>query len=191
MTQPNWPFLGLRDPISSSTHAAAFLCAILATLFLVRLARRHGVRSLSLAVFGFSLMFLYGASATYHALQLPPNGIKFFKLLDHSAIYLLIAGTHAAISRLLPQTGFQRGLLAVVWTVAVIGIGSEWLLPAPPYSLTVSVYVFMGWLVVLTLMPLLQTVGLRGVQWLVYGGLAYPTGALVDLLAWPVVLPGA
>src|SRR5437660_1252299 len=83
-----------------------------------------------------------GASATYHALQLPPNGIKFFKLLDHSAIYLLIAGTHAAISRLLPRTGFQRALLAGVWMVAVIGIGSEWLLPAPPYSLTVSVYVF-------------------------------------------------
>jgi hemolysin III len=192
MPDENIPWLGMRDPVSSTTHFAACLFGLFATALLWRLGRRRGRRAqLALAAFGVSMVLLYGASATYHALRLPPDRLRFFQLLDHSAIYLLIAGTYTpAFYLLLPDTVYRRLFLGGIWVLAVAGIISKWTILDVPYWLTVGLYIGMGWVGVLTLTEMLRAVGTRGLAWGLWGGLAYTVGGLADLFHWPHVLPG-
>jgi hemolysin III len=152
MLQENITWLGLRDPVSSTTHFAACLFGMFATALLWRLARDRGRRAqLALAAFGVSAVLLYGASATYHALCLTPDRLHFFQLLDHSAIYVLIAGTYTpAFYFLLPATPYRRLCVSGIWLFAVAGIVCKWTIPDVPYWLTVGLYFSMGWVGVLS-----------------------------------------
>jgi hemolysin III len=190
--QENIPLLGLRDPVSSMTHLAACLFGAFGTLLLWRLARDRGRRTqIAVLVFGVSAILLYGASATYHALRLSPDRLHFYQLLDHSAIYVLIAGTYTpAFYVLLPDRLSRRLLLGGIWTLALAGIVLKWTLPEVPYWLTVGLYLGMGWIGVLTVVELFRAVGVRGMAWGLWGGLAYTIGGLADLFQWPRVMPG-
>ena len=192
MPQENIPLLGLRDPVSSLTHFAACLFAMFVTTLLWRLSRGRGRRAqLALGVFGLSMVLLYGASATYHALRLPPERLRFFQLLDHSAIYLLIAGTYTpAFYFLLPDRPYRRVFLGGIWLFAATGIACKWAVPDTPYWLTVGLYLAMGWVGMLTVTEMLRAVGVRGMSWGLWGGLSYTIGGLADLFHWPRVLPG-
>jgi hemolysin III len=192
MPTENLPLLGLRDPVSFATHFAACLWAVFATGLLWRLGRGKGRRAqLALGTFGVSMVLLYGASALYHALRLPPEQLRFFQMLDHSAIYALIAGTYTpAFYVLLPDRLYRRLLLGGIWLLAVAGIVGKWALTGVPYWLTVSLYLSMGWVGVLTVVELFRAVGVRGMAWGLYGGLAYTLGGLADLFQWPRLVPG-
>ncbi len=192
MPSQNIPLLGLRDPVSSATHFAACLFGLFATALLWRLARPRGRRAqLALASFGASMVLLYGASATYHALRLSPDRLHFFQLLDHSAIYVLIAGSYTpAFYFLLPDRPYRRLFLAGIWLFALTGIACKWAIPDVPYWLTVTLYLGMGWIGVLTVAEMLRAVGVRGMAWGLWGGLSYTLGGLADLFHWPHVLPG-
>lgn len=189
MGQVNWSFWGLRDPVSSATHAFAFLWSIFAALILIRLCRGDRRKQVALAVFGISLVFLYAASALYHAVRVPPDQLIYFLNLDHSAIYLLIAGTHTPVFAVLLRGGLRWRLLAVMWGMAVGGVACEWLLPRPPYWLTVGLFIGMGWTGLSAIVPLLRAVRVRDFLWVFYGGMAYTSGAVLDLLHWPIVVP--
>jgi hemolysin III len=190
--ESNIPLLGLRDPVSSATHFAACLFALFATTLLWRLARPRGRRTqAAVAVFGLSMVILYAASATYHAVRLPPDRLHFYQLLDHSAIYLLIAGTYTpAFYCLLPDRLYRRLFVAGIWLIAAAGIACKWAIPEGPYWLTVGLYLGMGWVGVLTVMEMLRAIGVRGLAWGLWGGLSYTLGGLADLFQWPRVLPG-
>jgi hemolysin III len=192
MPEENIPFLGLRDPVSSATHFAACLFALFATTVLWRLTRDRGRRvQLAVGVFGASMVLLYAASATYHALRLTPDRLRFYQLLDHSAIYVLIAGTYTpSFYLLLPDRPYRRALLGGIWLFAAAGIACKWAIPEVPYWLTVGLYIGMGWFGVLTLTELLRAIGVRGLAWCLWGGIAYTLGGLADLFHWPRVLPG-
>jgi hemolysin III len=192
MPQENIPWFGLRDPVSCTTHFAACLFGIFATALLWRLGRPRGRRAqLALAAFGVSMILLYGASATYHALRLPPARLHFFQLLDHSAIYILIAGSYTpAFYFLLPDRPQRRLYLGGIWALAAAGIICKWTIADMPYWLTVGLYLGMGWVGVLTLAEMVRAVGVRAMAWVLWGGLSYTLGGLADLFHWPRVLPG-
>jgi len=192
MSDDNLPLLGLRDPISSGTHLVACLFAIFATALLWRVARARGRRAqLAVGVFGVSMIVLYAASGTYHALRLPPDRLRFYQLLDHSAIYVLIAGSYTpAFYFLLPDRPYRRLCLAGIWLFAVTGIACKWLIPDVPYWLTVGLYIGMGWVGVLTVVEMVRAIGVRGLAWCAWGGISYTLGGLADLFHWPHVVPG-
>lgn len=192
MPQENIPWLGLRDPVSSVTHFAACLFALFATALFWRLSRAKGRRAqVAAGVFGLSMVLLYGASATYHALRLPPDQLRFFQLLDHSAIYVLIAGTYTpAFCFLLPDRLYRRLFVAGIWLFAAVGVGCKWAVPEMPYWLTVGLYIGMGWVGVLTVVEMLRAIGVRGLAWCLWGGLSYTLGGLADLFQWPRAFPG-
>ena len=188
----NIPLLGLRDPVSSATHFAACLFGIFATALLWRLGRHRGRRAqIALAMFGVSMTLLYGASGLYHALRLPPDRLRFFQLLDHSAIYVLIAGSYTpAFYFLLPERPSRRRFLGGIWLLALAGIVTKWTIPDIPYWLTVTLYLGMGWVGLLTILEMLRAVGIRGMAWGLWGGLSYTLGGLADLFHFPRGLPG-
>ena len=180
----------LRDPVSASTHLAMCVWAVFATLVLWRLCRHDGLKRWTVGCFGLTMILLYGASGTYHALTLPPEELWYFRMLDHSAIYVLIAGTYTPIFAVLLHGWWRASLLTLMWVVAAVGIACKWLLPDLPYPVTVSLYLGMGWLGALPTLELFRAVGLRGLAWGLGGGLLYSAGAVCDIVNWPVLYAG-
>jgi len=180
----------LRDPVSAATHFAGFLWAIFGALILWRLVRDDWPKRLSLACFGLSAVLLYAASSTYHLLNWPPALMNMFRQLDHTAIYGLIAGTYTPIFIVLLRGRLRISLLALMWSLAVMGSLWKWMLPNAPYTLTVGVYLAMGWVGLLSVLEITRAVGVRGFAFGILGGCFYTAGALFDMLGWPVLLPG-
>jgi hemolysin III len=165
--------------------------AVYVTALLWRLCRGDRVRQLAIGCFGASMVVLYAASGIYHAI---PSGapllIRCFQKLDHSAIYVLIAGTYTPMFAVLLRGRLRVVLLALIWAMAILGIACKWLLPWPPYWLTVGFYVGMGWVGIFCAVPLVRAVGLRGMLWGLVGGILYTAGGVCDALHWPVLYPG-
>ncbi|MBE3575813.1 MAG: hemolysin III family protein [Firmicutes bacterium] len=183
--------LRLREPVSGLTHLAG---AVLSALGLVALlAVSHGqtlLRVGSLAVFGASLILLFAASAAYHLLPLSPSGTRALRRVDHIMIYILIAGTYTPLC-LIPLRGpWGWSLFCAIWTLALAGIAMAiWWLHAPRW-LSTTIYVIMGWLVVIAVVPLLHTVPPGGLVWLLIGGLFYTSGAVIYAIRRPNLVPG-
>ena len=176
--------LSLGEEIANSvTHGVAALASIAALPILVAVAVDRGDpwRVVGDAIFGATLVLLYTASTLYHALT--HSGAKrVFRVLDHSAIYLLIAGTYTpfALGSLRGPWGWS--LLGAVWALAALGIAAKATLGFRFPRLSTAIYVGMGWLGVIAFRPLLTHLGLPGVVWLVAGGLCYTAGVI--FFAW-------
>ena len=176
---------GLRQHIgeavaNSVTHGVGLVASLVALPVVVRATLARGgdaAQTVGAVVFGLSLILLYGASTVYHSFA-HSRARRVLRLIDHSAIYLLIAGSYTPFA-LGPLRGtFGTILLISIWTMALIGIflksfrgiGRQWL--------STALYIGMGWISVLAIQPLITHVGAAGVWWLVAGGLCY-TGGVV------------
>lgn len=177
-------FQSLGEEIANSVSSGVALLAILGGIpFLCNSALRHG-SPFSLAgviIFAITMVLLYLASTIYHAL--PRTKIKkLFRLFDHSAIFLLIAGTYTPFA-LGPLRGFWGWvLLATVWCFAVFGIGFKALTGMRYRWVSICLYIGMGWMSVFAVRAFWVHVPLPGLLWLAAGGLAY-TGGVAFYLA--------
>jgi hemolysin III len=184
------PFF-LRHPASSGLHLFWCLWSFFAAAVMVRLAGRHPLKRRTVLIFGASMVLLYGASGIYHGIPRSlPVCLEIFRKLDHSAIYLLIAGTYTPIFAVLLRGWLRPTLLVLLWGLALVGIGCKWLLPWPPYQLTVALYVGMGWIGLVPAWALVRAVGVRAMVLGLAGGLSYTLGAVCEALSWPTPWPG-
>lgn len=179
-----------RNPVSAGTHLLWCIFGVYITALLWRLSRGDRLRQFSTGAFGLSMVLLYGASALYHAVLGPAPLLQYLRKLDHSAIYILIAGTYTPVFAVLLSGRLRSVLLALVWGLAGAGILAKWLLPWPRYELTVALYVIMGWMVVLPIVPLVRAVGMQAMLWALLGGVLYTFGGVCDAAKWPILLPG-
>ena len=162
---------------NSIIHGAALLGSLAAFPVLLFAAAAHGDRwqIVSGAIFGATLILLYLSSTLYHAW--PPGPAKHgLRVLDHSAIYLLIAGTYTPF-----MLGALRGpwgwsLLIIIWSLALLGILAKCTIGFRLPRLSTVLYLAMGWLVVVAVGPLIKYVSPSGIAWLVAGGLCYTAG---------------
>jgi hemolysin III len=172
--------LTLGEEIANSiTHGVGLIASLVA--FPVLLVRAQSSSDSSAvagaAIFGATLILLYATSTVYHALPIS-KGKQLFRVLDHSAIYLLIAGTYTPFA-LGPLRGpWGSTLLVVIWTLAVIGIVSKLTIGFRLPHLSTALYLLMGWLIVVAIKPLVETIPPAGLLWLAAGGVAY-TGGVV------------
>jgi hemolysin III len=181
----------LREPVSSVTHLAWCLWALGVTALLWRLARRDRGRQWAVGCFGMSMVGLYAASGIYHAVPAAaPRLVAWLRRLDHSMIYVLIAGTHTPVFAILLRGRLRIVCLVLIWSLAAVGVACKWLLPWPPYGVTVGLYVAMGWVSLVAIVPLVGAVGLRGMALALAGGLLYMAGGVCDVCSWPVLFPG-
>ena len=170
----------LGEEIASSvTHGIGLLASIVVLPLLVIAAAREGDawRVTSAAIFGASLIILYGASTMYHALP-QSRAKRVFRVIDHAAIYLLIAGTYTPFL-LGPLRGpWGWSLFGVIWALAVIGIVLKSTLGFRWARASTAVYLLMGWAGIVAAKPLLERVHAAGIVWLLAGGLAYTAGVV-------------
>ena len=185
-------FQQLREPISGLTHFAGFLLSFAALLFMEMYAVSHGTARhiIASAVFGTSLILLYGASSMYHLLSLSPQSSTILRRIDHAMIFILIAGTYTPIC-LIPLYGFLGWwLLIIIWCMAIAGIFQAlYWLDAPRWFST-SLYLFMGWTVIVAFYPLVQSLPFDALIWFILGGLSYTVGAVLYAQKRPNPLPG-
>jgi len=176
-TFPRW---SVGEEIANAvSHGVGALLAIAGLPVVVRAAVAHGDvwRVVGCAIYGSTLIVLYLASTLYHAI--PPGRAKaVLRVLDHAAIYLLIAGTYTPFT-----LGDLRGpwgwsLFGVVWGLAAAGIVAKSVLGPRGGIVSTIVYVLMGWLALVAFGPLARAVGAGGVFWLGLGGVLYTAGIL-------------
>jgi hemolysin III len=168
------------EEIANSISHGVGLCAALAgTPILILHAVRHGSAELIVgtSVFSATVVFLYLASTLYHAL---PRGAakRVFRVIEHSAIFLLIAGTYTPFTLGVLHGAWGWTILGVVWGFAVAGVTLKAFFRATHPILFTSLYLLMGWVVVITVNPLLARVPTAGLLWLLAGGLSYTAGVV-------------
>ena len=162
---------------NSVTHGAGLLASLVAFPFLVAAAaRRFGTPEVvGASVFATSLVALYLVSTLYHAMR-PSRAKQVLQKLDHTAIYLLIAGSYTPFTLGVLRGPWGWTLLSLVWAIAGTGIALEFAFGRKVHRLAVGLYVAMGWLVVVAVKPLLASVPWPGLAWLAAGGLLYTGG---------------
>ncbi len=183
---------GLRDPVSSLTHLGTAVLAVYVTLLFARLTRGDRVKRRSLLAFGLSMVVLYAASGLYHAVpgRRDDPAVCFFRQLDVSAIFLLIAGTFTPIIAVLLTGRRRRTMLATVWALAAAGVASRWLFSPITQPVTVVTFFAAGLPGFLPLRQYRRAVGPRGIAWGAAGCVCYIAGAVIDLADWPAPVPG-
>ncbi len=177
----------VKDPISALTHFLGFLAAIPILVVLVLKARAEAstTHMVSLAMFGVSLLLLYGASTIYHTLKLSTGATAVLRRIDHMMIFVLIAGTYTPVCLIPLQGRWGWTLLILVWAFALAGIILKALWLGAPRWLSTAIYVIMGWLVVVAFVPLEKAVPVGGIALLVAGGITYTLGAVIYAIKWP------
>ncbi|HWG85140.1 MAG TPA: hemolysin III family protein, partial [Deinococcales bacterium] len=169
----------LREPVSSLTHLAGALAAAAFTGPLVVAAARAGLQWPAFLVFGLSMVLLYTASATYHAVRVPPAALAWFRKADHAAIFLLIAGTYTPVLAVGLDGPLREWALAVIWGIAALGLVLKLATLRGPRWLSVALYLAMGWLSVILLPQLAGALNPSAMRALALGGAFYTVGAII------------
>jgi len=176
--------LSLGEEIANSlTHGAGLLASLVGLPVLVVAAAGRGdaAHVVGCSVFAASLITLYAASTIYHAL--PPSRAKqLLRVVDHAAIYLLIAGTYTPFTLGVLRGAWGWTLFGVVWSLAGVGIIFKVLLGMRYPRASTIFYLAMGWLGVVAVRPMMAQVPAAGLLWLLAGGLLYTGG--VAFYAW-------
>ena len=176
-------YTAAEEVANSLTHGLGLLLALTGLVVLVvAAAARGGAReTIACGVFGASLVLLYASSTLYHSLH-SARVKAVLRALDHSAIFLLIAGTYTPFTLVTLRGPWGWSLFAVVWTLAVVGITLRLVLRRRPTALFLGLYLAMGWCVIVAARPLFAAIGPSGVALLAAGGLAYTVG--VPFYVW-------
>ncbi|HEU5358960.1 MAG TPA: hemolysin III family protein [Gemmatimonadales bacterium] len=162
---------------NSVSHGFGFVAALMATPSLVRAALRRGDPTgvVAVSVFAATLVFLYLASTLYHAVR-EGRAKRAFRVLDHGAAYLLIAGTYTPFTLVSLHGAWGWTLFAVVWVLAILGIVLTAVGALRHPQASTALFLGMGWLIVVAIRPLWLHLPLDGFIWLVAGGMAYTIG---------------
>jgi hemolysin III len=168
----------LGEEIANSvSHGVALLCAVAAAPFLLASTARHGAAMIvGTAVFVSTIVLLYVASTLYHALG-QSKAKRVFRVLDHAAIFLLIAGTYTPFTLGVLRGAWGWSLLALVWSLAIAGVLNTAVGGVRHPIFSTVLYLGMGWLVLIAIRPLSLHMPLPGLLLLVAGGVAYTVGA--------------
>ncbi|GAB4332435.1 MAG: hemolysin III family protein [Flammeovirgaceae bacterium] len=164
------------------THGIGFLLSIAALVLLLYYGLDHQdyAHSISFTVYGVSMMILYAASTLYHSFQ--KDSIKnFFQIVDHAAIYVMIAGSYTPFTLLVLKGILGWTLLGIVWGMTLVGIIFKIFFTGRFKILSTSIYGIMGWLVIFFIKPLLENLPDGAFFWLLLGGISYSIGIIFYL----------
>ena len=187
----DWDHPDTRPRLRGWLHLFAFFGAIAAGAVLIPLAAVLGARAgFSVAIYSLTICGLFGVSALYHRRRWSPRGWKIMKRLDHSMIFLFIAGTYTPFSLLAVDQPAGYWVLGIVWVGALLGVTLKMSWPTAPRWLGVPLYVALGWVAVFVLTDILDIAGVASLVLLATGGILYTVGAVAYATKRPNPWPG-
>src|SRR5688572_15985839 len=169
----------LREPVNGLTHFFTAIAAVGGLIALLVVGWGNPAKEVSLAVYGVSVILVFASSATYHMVKARPKVIETLRKFDHSAIYLLIAGTYTPVCFNMLTGFWQWGMLTIIWSLALIGIVTKIFIIRAPRWVSAGIYLLMGWLCVIAINEMLIALPVGALTWLAIGGIIYTFGAVV------------
>lgn len=170
------------ERFNSYTHLIGVILACVAASLLLAIAieKSDALRIIGFSIYGAIQIALYSVSTIYHSTRGEKK--KFFQLLDYLSIYLMIAGSYTPFTLLVLPGTWGWMLFGVVWALALIGIAQELWIGKHTRRYSLIIYLIMGWLVLVAIKPLINSLPLPGFLWIASGGLAYTLGVVFFLL---------
>ncbi len=179
-----------REPVNAWSHCSGLLLAVPGTYWLWRRSRGQRVKQWSLLIFGLSLAFCYANSTLYHGVRTSEEGLAFFNLMDYIGIFVLIAGTYTPLACNLLRGRCRQVTLLAAWVTAAFGIALHVVCRTLPQSFSTGLYLLMGWAPIFAYFEIARNISHRPLRPLLWGGVLYTVGALINSLAWPSFWPG-
>lgn len=177
----------LREPGSAITHFIAMVLAAGASIpLLIKAAESGTLYLVAMFIFIASMILLYGASATYHSVNVPAAIIKIYRKIDHSMIFIMIAGSYTPVCLLVLERNSGIPLLIAVWTFAIVGIAVKFVWINCPKWFSSVIYIAMGWLCLFVFGPILNSIPRAAFGWLLAGGIIYTLGGIIYALKLPI-----
>lgn len=177
-----------KDPGSAITHLIGMLMAVFAATPLLIKAAGHpdSIHIISLSIFILSMILLYTASTVYHTFGRTNKAHLRLKKFDHMSIYVLIAGTYTPVCLIVLGGRAGFALLALVWSLAIIGIVVTGFWVHCPKWFSAVVYIAMGWTCVIAFTQIINSLPSAAFQWLLAGGIIYTIGGVIYALKLPI-----
>lgn len=175
--------ISIREPGSALTHFTAMLMATGGAIPLLIKASSYGtIYTVAMFVFISSMILLYGASTTYHSVNVAPHIIKQFRKVDHMMIFIMIAGSYTPVCLLVldRHTGYR--MLLAVWGLALGGMFIKALWITCPKWFSSILYIGMGWLSISVVKPIIASLSFEAFLWLLSGGILYTVGGIIYAL---------
>ncbi|MBE5866669.1 MAG: hemolysin III family protein [Lachnospiraceae bacterium] len=178
----------IREPGSAITHFIAMMLAVFAAVpLLVKAGLSSGGQNfIAMLIFIGSMILLYGASATYHTVNVTGKRLHIFKKIDHMMIFVLIAGSYTPVCLIVLGGELGLQLLAIVWGIALVGITIKACWVTCPKWFSSMIYIAMGWVCVLVFGQLWSTLPTAAFLWLLAGGIIYTIGGVIYALKLPI-----
>ena len=173
----------LEETFNSIIHGTGILISLVGLVLLIVFSSLYGKAShiISCTIFGITLVLLYTASTLYHSFR-EPQIKHVFRIIDHSCIYALIAGTYTPFMLVAVRGVLGWTMFAIVWSLTILGFLFKAFFIHRFKILSTLAYILMGWLVVFAIKPIFQTLPGGAIVWLISGGLAYTGGTI--FYAW-------
>lgn len=166
------------EKLNGYTHLGGALLALTGAVVLIVQGALHGdaFKIVSFAIYGATLTLLFSVSTLYHSTRGKVKNV--FRKLDHSAIYLLIAGTYTPFTLVTLRGPWGWSLFGVVWGLAILGIVQELTVARGQRYPSLVIYVVMGWIAVIGVVPMIHALSWSGFLWVVAGGVVYTAGTV-------------
>ena len=179
-----------REPVNGLTHLIASGVALIGLIVLLLIAKGQPEKMISLLIYGISLTLMFFSSGIYHSVKAHPNAMVKLRKFDHSAIYLLIAGTYTPICFNMMEGFWKWGMLGIVWGLALLGISVKIFFIQAPRWATAGVYILMGWLCIIGIQEILAALPVGAIIWLAAGGVIFTLGAVIYITKTLNFVPG-
>jgi len=179
MSKENY-YTPAEERLNVITHGFGFVLALFGSYILLVQGLQEGfhLKFISYLIYCFGLLTLYLASTLYHSAKKPKLKTRL-NVFDHSAIYVLIAGTYTPIALLTMKGAWGITIFCIAWGLAIIGIVMKFFFIGRYSKISTATYVLMGWVIIIAIKPLINSMVTQGLLWLLAGGIFYTIGALL------------
>lgn len=167
-----------EEKLNIISHAVGFVLSIVGFVFLISILQGNILHIVSSIIFGASLIVLFAASTIYHSSK-KPELRKRLRILDHSSIYVLIAGTYTPFALITLHGTVGWTIFIITWSLALIGIIFKIFFTGKFKIISTTMYVIMGWIIIFAIKPLMNNLSSEGLFWLFSGGVFYTVGAII------------
>jgi hemolysin III len=184
--------MGIRtqEKFNFYSHLAGALLSVAGLVFLFRVARTSVPGLITALIYGLSIVFLFSASSLYHAFKKEENELSFWRKMDRTAIFFMIAGTYTPVSYFCLGGAWRWTMIGLQWGLVGFGFLSQLLFPRAPRSLYALIYLSMGWLAIFPIRHILAVMTVDQKILLFAGGLSFTIGGLIYAVKRPRILPG-